>query len=244
MFLCFVLLMTSLVHTYSAACAAFVDNWNNIRTINNLTIPQLNIRAWPCDQVCLDEWAQKYNSATTKLSQENISNWIEASSFSGYIAESETFLEVLSIDWDSVCNKMNTTHIELAAHVRRMMSLYETTGINILEYNASSLGGNTLPQRNPQKILVGREQTNGFQSSMFQNIGNTDGFNDLWSCTWSFTNIYNGLSLSSVGANCFSEDGMYDYRGQITWIEQFGFYEGHTPYRLDPAMLYSIIVGT
>jgi len=241
--LSFVLSTAFLAPAYSAECAAFVDNWNKIRSINSLTIPQLNIRAWPCDEVCLDEWNQKLSNATTELQQENITNWIQASSFSGYIDESETFLEVLALDWESVCNKMNTTHIELATHMKHIMSLYDTFGNPIVDYNASSLEWNTLPQKKPQRILVKREESNGFQWSMFQNIGNTDGFNDLWSCTWSFTNLDTGLTLGSVGANCYSTDGIYDYRGQITWIEQFGFYEGHTPYRLDPGLLYSMIVG-
>merc|ERR1719233_453378 len=122
------------------------------------------------------------------------------------------------------------------------MSAAEAGG-DIVTYDASTLSGNTLPQKTPQKILVDSQHTNGFQWSMFQNIGNTDGFNDKWSCTWSFTNLDTGLSLGSVGANCYSKDGIYDYRGQITWIEQFGFYEGDTPYRLDPGLLYSMIVG-
>jgi len=237
------ILLTTLVHTCLAACAAFVQNWTNIKTINNLSIPQLNIRAMPCDDVCLDEWQQKYEDATTELQRENITNWIQASSYSGYMDKTETFLEVVANDWDIVCNRMNTSHIELAAHIRHIMSLRETTTHNIIEYNASSLVGNTLPQRKPQKIQVTREQTNGFQYSMFENIGNTNGFNDRWSCTWNFTNLYNSLSLSDIGATCNSKNGLYDYRGQITWIEELGFYEGHTSYRLDPVVLYSMIVG-
>jgi hypothetical protein len=81
----------------------------------------------------------------------------------GFIGKNETFKQVLERDWTLVHDVLKTTHIELAAHVRRMLAApachaqARQLSCNIT-YNASELHSNTIwqPQPQPLRITVGR----------------------------------------------------------------------------------------
>ena len=174
-------------------------------------------------------------------------------SFSGFIAKNETVNEVLMKDWVFVHNNLRSSHVELAGHLRAMLGSPSCTrspfqqGCN-LTYNASTLHGNTIRQAQPQRIHIDKSITNGCQCSLFWNNSTGGGktaptdpglFNDGWSCTYRLTNLETNLSIASLGASC---DGTAA-NGTVLWIEQLGFYEGSTPYRIAPQRLYELVQG-
>merc|ERR1719336_3498221 len=174
-------------------------------------------------------------NAPTAIARDNLTDWMLSTSFSGYVAQSETFLQVVAGDWDTVCGALGTSHVELAAHVRRLMG--KGSGSEVYSYDVTSLPENTLPQNGTQLIRVTKRQTNGFQLSMFETPEDPDSFNDQWSCTWYLENLRSGIKIM-FGANCDPP-----FRGQVDWIERLGFYEGHTGYRLDPRQLVTLLTG-
>ena len=63
-------------------------------------------------------------------------------------------------------------------------------------------------------------------------------WNDGWSCTYGVANARNGKAVASIGANC----GL-PINGTLQWIRALGFYEGHTPFRVDPLTLVDMVSG-
>eukprot|EP00759_Apiculatamorpha_spiralis_P050627 PhF_6_TR4843/c0_g1_i5/m.6755 len=109
-------------------------------------------------------------------------------------------------------------------------------------YNANTLPNNTIHQKHPQRINITVAETNGFQYSVFFNQNHTvpvKPFDDMWACTYGFVNVESGVSIPTVGLGCDTKDP----GGMITWVEEVGFYEGHTGYRMDPTTLYTLIRG-
>jgi hypothetical protein len=172
-------------------------------------------------------------------------------SFSGFIAKNETVRGVLERDWLFVHDVLQSSHIELASHLRGMLGAPACRpqfqqGCNIT-YNASTLPGNTIRQQKPQRIHIKKAITNGCQCSLFWN-NSTAGktaptdptlFNDGWACTYHLTNADTNQTIASLGASC---DGAH-VNGTVLWIEQLGFYEGSTPYRVGPHELYRLVQG-
>lgn len=176
-------------------------------------------------------------------------------SFSGFMAQNETLRSVLEADWLVVHDELRSSHIELAGHLRALLGSSacrhspDPQHCNVT-YNASTLPGNTVRQRTPQQIQVQKSITNGCQCSLFWNNntaspgkpGPSDPpglFNDGWSCTYRLTNLASNRTIDNLGASC---DGAHA-NGTVLWIEQLGFYEGSTPYRVSPAELYGLIQG-
>ena len=144
-------------------------------------------------------------------------------------------------DWELVRNKLNTTHLELAGHLKSVLSspgCRKSDGPCNVTYDTSTLPGNTIHQAVPQHLTVKKAQTNGCQCSLFWNVKTMTSFNDGWSCTYTITNTDTNMSIPTFGTNCD-----WPQNGTLTWIESFGFYEGSVPFRIPPDTLYQIFSG-
>eukprot|EP01098_Paradermamoeba_levis_P005410 TRINITY_DN2280_c0_g2_i1.p2 TRINITY_DN2280_c0_g2~~TRINITY_DN2280_c0_g2_i1.p2 ORF type:complete len:142 (-),score=31.21 TRINITY_DN2280_c0_g2_i1:68-493(-) len=140
--------------------------------------------------------------------------------------------------------------MELAAHLRAILAQAYGLQTQII-YDASKVPNNTLPQKNPQHLTLTKGQTNGYQYSLFfnanvsldhsnqPNLHESVDFNDKWMCTYSILNEKTNKSISYIGSNCDNSN----LNGVLLWIDQLGFYEGAVEYRIDPLLLFQIIVG-
>ena len=165
---------------------------------------------------------------------------MQTRSTSGYVAAGEDVLTVLQNSWTAV-HGLHTTHIELASHLRAILQNVSSGG-GVVTYDAWRCPNNTIPQTTPQSLNVTIGQTNGFQYSMFFNQNHSQTvppFDDMWACTYAMTNVATGAGVASVGMGCNTKAP----GGMATWVDQVGFYEGSTPYRMDPATLYRMIQG-
>eukprot|EP01062_Namystynia_karyoxenos_P010047 TRINITY_DN13564_c0_g1_i2.p1 TRINITY_DN13564_c0_g1~~TRINITY_DN13564_c0_g1_i2.p1 ORF type:complete len:268 (+),score=94.36 TRINITY_DN13564_c0_g1_i2:67-804(+) len=196
-----------------------------LAAVNGVPWPVLQQRALPCNPNCV--------SALTGM-EAMLRSW------GGYIAPDQQLRKVILDDWELV-HGLNTTHIELAAHLHALLQLEHNAE---QMYDATRTPGNTLPQPSgPQPVVVTQEQSNGFQMSLFYNFNRTDRpgppFEDMWSCSYSVRNARTGVRLGSIGAQCNPKV----VGGQVAWIQQLGFYEGRVSYRIDPRTIRALITG-
>eukprot|EP01126_Amoeba_proteus_P066231 TRINITY_DN953_c0_g1_i3.p1 TRINITY_DN953_c0_g1~~TRINITY_DN953_c0_g1_i3.p1 ORF type:complete len:153 (-),score=37.64 TRINITY_DN953_c0_g1_i3:448-906(-) len=110
------------------------------KEINGVPIPLLNQRALPATPFVM-KWLQERISQANSTEERDY--WVMEMmmrSYSGYIATSDVDLKtVLQKDW-SLVHELNTTHMELASHLRNILSLVSFGNINV-SYDANSLPG-------------------------------------------------------------------------------------------------------
>jgi hypothetical protein len=180
------------------------------------------------------------------LSIEEIEQRARPSSFSqsGFIGKEESFKDVLMKDWETV-EKLNITHGELAAHLRRIISLAESSrrismraslGPIAIEYKTGDLKENTIISEGHQNLEVVLWSTKGMQDDIFapkknlQREVNTP-------CGWNEENIIRNIAM---GIELRINSGILSY------IREFGFYEGggeENPYRIDPKKVMTLLTG-
>jgi len=163
-------------------------------------------------------------------------------SHSGFLGPGESLKGVLMQDWELVTQRLGTTHLQLAAHLRALLTLAKAEIRNEGEvvYDVSVVPSNTLVQPfGPQAIRVEKTFYLGEQYSLFFNPERADSpDNQKWDIEYCFKSARSGLSLR-VG-------GEAD-RGVVTYIQHYGFYEGGgvaNEYRVDPAELIALITGS
>ncbi len=162
----------------------------------------------------------------------------------GFIGKEENFKDVLRKDWDTV-KKLNVTHQELAAHLKNIISIAKSVQESTknffdaieIEYEPTSLEGNTICSRGPQKLYIGLMESKGTQEDLFQPKGENElpqvNTPKQWGDEHIFLNPNNNVKLRVTS-------------GILSYIHEFGFYEGggdQNPYRIDPTKVVALITG-
>lgn len=186
---------------------------DTLRSINGITLEEINLRARP------HEFSQV-----------------------GFIAENETFIEVLKKDWDTV-EKLKVTHVELAKHLNNILSLAISIsrssqwfdGAIEIEYRTQDMDGNTIAAETPQTLLVTLMCTRGLQEDLFapkngqREVDTPTGWNEE-----------NSIENPALGIKLRLNTGVLSY------IREFGFYEGGgnaNRYRVDPVKIMALLTG-
>lgn len=233
--------LSSWKHTEVMAETILVyDDIQGATQVNGIPWSLLQERSQPCNLTCMNALIARMNNATTPEDK----NWwameIQTRSESGYVAAGEDLRAVLQSSWE-VVHTINTTHIELSNHLATLLK--NVTSPGVYAYDATKCPNNTLPQKIPQNINISIGQTNGYQVSMFYNQNHTQGpvppFDDMWACTFGFTNVATGVSIPSLGLGCNTRHP----GGIVTWMKQLGFYEGSTSFAMNPQTFYNMLVG-
>lgn len=165
---------------------------------------------------------------------------------SGFLGSGQSFKAVLQQDWKMV-EAMETTHIELAAHLKAIWQAVKN--IRPLENSFakfsydSRLISQHFAYENSEIPKTAKKASSLFANAVVQNLegrikftkgGQTDLFGVLskWSEDLIIKNPSNNLSLTVA-------------EGVISYIETYGFYEGgrNNPYRVDPFRLVTLLTG-
>ncbi len=173
---------------------------------------------------------------------------------SGFLGKDESLIEVLQQDWDTV-EKLGTSHVELAAHLRNILDLAKTFSLNRtqrtyplqVEYDPQSLKGNTLPP-GIQIFFVCLLSSRGYQYDIFSKTGGAHEFRQCYSKE-------DGSEQEvSVPFKWGDEPGIVNAKevevtlpeGSLGYIEEFGFYQGggnSNTYRIPPEKIYALLTG-
>ena len=157
----------------------------------------------------------------------------------------EDFKSVLRSDW-KIVTTLSATHGELAAHVRCIIEFAEAAKISYegqIEYDATKCHNRmSSRQQKPQPLKITKTFYMGDQFSLFYNFekdrkGEQPKENQKWNVEYRIENLNNGVWILIGGTST---------SGVITYIEEYGFYEGggvNNEYRVDPFSLYAVITG-
>jgi len=161
------------------------------------------------------------------------------------LAEGVSFVEQLKQDWSLVLTKLQTTHLKLAEDIRAIIRLAQehTKPICRVSYSPHAFGSSSSTSSTPAPtFIVSKSFFCGHQYSLFYNEHAEDADEDE-NTTWNVEYL--------IRNERHPEDSLHikiggdDTRGVISYIENYGFYEGGllNDYRVDPVVLQAVLTG-
>eukprot|EP01116_Phalansterium_solitarium_P018861 TRINITY_DN5123_c0_g1_i1.p1 TRINITY_DN5123_c0_g1~~TRINITY_DN5123_c0_g1_i1.p1 ORF type:complete len:498 (+),score=172.10 TRINITY_DN5123_c0_g1_i1:1048-2541(+) len=206
-----------------------------LQQLNGVPIAELERRARPLRRAPAGDWQYDPEEiARTPDEDEYVEVLRGVRSIVGWLAAEERLKDVLLRDWAAV-GQLGLTHLELAAHLRKLVLLCADRAAYGVQYDAGSLPDSRLVGFGPQTVDIRRLVTRGFQHSLFSNLD--QGEEDAWCDEYAVRHRDLELEVRLAGN---------PEHGIIPLIERYGFYEGgglQNDLRVDPHVVVAVLTG-